>query len=75
MKASSLSFRAAVLFVIAGMIWGLYLAISQNHATFPALVQVWIWIAGVVIQAYGVDRIYTGHPGGEAFAAAQGTAG
>lgn len=36
MKASSLSFRAAVLFVIAGMGWGLQMAISGNHAAFPA---------------------------------------
>ncbi len=101
MKASSLAFRAAVLFVIAGMIWGLVMAISENHATFPAhahlnllgwvslflfgvfyhlhpaidrsraaLVQVWIWMAGVVIQVYGVGRIFTGHTEGEAFAAA-----
>jgi FtsH-binding integral membrane protein len=101
MRASSLSFRAAVLFVIAGMVWGLYMAISENHVTFPAhahlnllgwvslflfglfyhlhpgidrsraaLVQVWIWMAGVVIQTFGVGRVYTGHPSGEAFAAA-----
>jgi len=100
MKASALSFRAAVLFVIAGMIWGLYMAISESHVTFPAhahlnllgwvslflfgifyhlhpaidrsraaLVQVWVWMAGVVIQVFGVGRIYTGHPSGEAFAA------
>lgn len=99
MKASALSFRAAVLFVIAGMIWGLYMAISQNHATMPAhahvnllgwvslflfgifyhlhpaidgaraaRMQVWIWMAGVVIQAFGVARIYTGHASGEVFA-------
>lgn len=36
MKASSVSFQAAVLFVIAGMIWGLQMAISGNHAAFPA---------------------------------------
>ena len=36
MRASSLSFRAAVLFVIAGMVWGLVMAISENRATFPA---------------------------------------
>jgi cbb3-type cytochrome oxidase subunit 1 len=101
MKASSLCFRAAVLFVIAGMIWGLVMAISQNHATHPghahlnllgwvslflfgvfyhlhpaidrsraALVQVWVWMVGVVIQAYGVGRVFTGHPEDEAFAAA-----
>ena len=100
MKASTLSFRAAVLFVIVGMVWGLYMAISESHVTFPAhahlnllgwvslflfgifyhlhpaidrsraaLAQVWIWMAGVVIQVFGVARIYTGHPSGEAFAA------
>jgi peptidoglycan/LPS O-acetylase OafA/YrhL len=36
MKASSLSFRAAVLFVLAGMIWGLQMAISEDHSAFPA---------------------------------------
>lgn len=36
MKASSLSFQAAVLFVFAGMIWGLQMAISDNHSAFPA---------------------------------------
>ena len=35
-----------------------------------ARVQVWIWMAGVVIPAFGVARIFTGHPSGEAFAAA-----
>ena len=99
MKASTLSFRAAVLFVIVGMVWGLYMAISENHVTFPAhahinllgwvslflfgifyhlhpqidrsraaLAQVWIWMIGVVVQAYGVARIYTGHMSGEVFA-------
>ena len=36
MKASSLSFQAAVLFVIAGMVWGLQMAITNDHAAFPA---------------------------------------
>ena len=36
MKASILSFRAAVLMVIAGMIWGIVMAISQDHSTLPA---------------------------------------
>jgi hypothetical protein len=35
MKASSLCFKAAVLFVLAGMVWGLQMAISENHAAFP----------------------------------------
>jgi len=36
MRASSLSFKGAVLCVIAGMIWGLHMAISDNHSAFPA---------------------------------------
>ena len=36
MKASILSFRAAVLMFIAGMIWGIVMAISQDHSTLPA---------------------------------------
>jgi cbb3-type cytochrome oxidase subunit 1 len=36
MKASDLSFRAAVLMAIAGMIWGLAMAISEDHSTMPA---------------------------------------
>jgi hypothetical protein len=36
MKASAISFRAAVIFVIAGMIWGIIMAISQDHAAMPA---------------------------------------
>jgi peptidoglycan/LPS O-acetylase OafA/YrhL len=36
MKASSLSFKAAVLLVLAGMIWGVQMAISRDHAAMPA---------------------------------------
>jgi hypothetical protein len=36
MKASVLSFQAAVIFVIAGMIWGIIMAISIDHSTLPA---------------------------------------
>ncbi len=36
MKASSLSFKGAVLCVIAGMAWGLHMAISDNHSAHPA---------------------------------------
>jgi peptidoglycan/LPS O-acetylase OafA/YrhL len=35
-KASSLSFQAAVLFVVAGMLWGIQMAITNDHAAFPA---------------------------------------
>jgi predicted membrane channel-forming protein YqfA (hemolysin III family) len=36
MKASSLSFQAAVLFVVVGMIWGIIMAISDDHSAMPA---------------------------------------
>jgi hypothetical protein len=36
MKASILSFRAAVLLVIAGMLWGIVMGISEDHSTMPA---------------------------------------
>ena len=36
MKASSLCFQAAVVFVIAGILWGIGMAISENHAAMPA---------------------------------------
>jgi hypothetical protein len=36
MKASSLSFQAAVVFVVAGMIWGIVMAISEDHSAMPA---------------------------------------
>lgn len=36
MKASILCFRAAVLLVLAGMLWGIVMGISENHATMPA---------------------------------------
>ncbi len=36
MKASVLSFRAAVLLVMSGMVWGMVMGISQDHSTMPA---------------------------------------
>jgi cbb3-type cytochrome oxidase subunit 1 len=36
MRASVLSFRAAVVMGVAGMIWGIVMGISQDHSTFPA---------------------------------------
>jgi hypothetical protein len=36
MKGCVLSFRAAVVMVIAGMIWGIAMGISQDHSTLPA---------------------------------------
>jgi hypothetical protein len=100
MKASSLCFKAAVLFVLAGMVWGMQMAISQDHSAFPAhahlnllgyvslflfgfyyrahpalersraaVVQVWLWIAGVVVQSIGVAMVHTGKPSGDPAAA------
>src|SRR5438309_7904383 len=36
MKALSLSFQAAVLLVLAGMVWGVQMAIARDHAAMPA---------------------------------------
>jgi hypothetical protein len=36
MRASSACFQAAILFVLVGMIWGLRMAISNDHSAFPA---------------------------------------
>jgi hypothetical protein len=36
MTPSNLCFRAAMLFVLAGMVWGLQMAISDDHSAFPA---------------------------------------
>jgi hypothetical protein len=36
MKASTLSFQAAVMCVIVGMCWGIAMGISHDHSTMPA---------------------------------------
>ncbi|MBX9823195.1 MAG: hypothetical protein K2Y19_21540, partial [Afipia birgiae] len=36
MKASSLSFFAAVIAVLIGMSWGIVMAISKDHSAMPA---------------------------------------
>src|SRR5580704_4005503 len=36
LKASILCFRAAVLLVIAGMLWGIVMGISEDHSAMPA---------------------------------------
>jgi len=36
MKASALSFPAATLLAIAGMIWGIVMAASGDHSAMPA---------------------------------------
>ena len=36
MTASNLCFRAAMLLLLAGMLWGIQMAIAQDHSAFPA---------------------------------------
>jgi cbb3-type cytochrome oxidase subunit 1 len=36
MKASSIAFTVAVLLALAGMVWGISMAISTDHSTMPA---------------------------------------
>lgn len=36
MTASTLCFRAAVLMLLAGMIWGLQMGLTGNHSAYPA---------------------------------------
>ena len=36
MKASSICFPIAVLLVLVGMVWGIVMAISQDHSAMPA---------------------------------------
>jgi len=36
MKASSLCFQAAVVCVVVGMMWGIEMAITEDHSAFPA---------------------------------------
>ena len=36
MKASILCFRAAILLVLTGMLWGIAMGISEDHSTMPA---------------------------------------
>jgi uncharacterized protein YhhL (DUF1145 family) len=100
MRASDLSFRAAVLLGLAGMIWGIQMAMSNDHSAMPAhahlnvlgwvslflfgvfyhlhpaidrsqvaIVQVWVWIVGVVVMAVGVGLVHTGHRVGDPIAA------
>jgi hypothetical protein len=63
MTASVLSFRAAVVMVIAGMIWGIAMGITQDHSTLPAhahlnlLGWVSLFLFGIYYHLHpGVDR-------------------
>jgi hypothetical protein len=60
MKASSLSFRAAVVFVIAGMAMGIGMAMSEDHALMPAHAHLNLlgWVSLFLFGIY-----YKLHPG------------
>ena len=60
MKASSLSFQAAVLFVIAGMVWGIVMAISDDHSAMPAHAHLNL-LGWVSLFLFGI--FYHLHPG------------
>src|SRR3974390_1146854 len=54
MKASSASYQAAVLFVLAGMVWGIQMAISADHSAFPAHAHLNLlgWVSRVLFGIY-----------------------
>jgi hypothetical protein len=60
MKASSLSFRAAVVFVVAGMVMGIGMAMSEDHALMPAHAHLNLlgWVSLFLFGIY-----YKLHPG------------
>lgn len=63
MTPSSLCFRAGVLMVLAGMIWGLEMGISGDHSTFPAHAH--LNLLGFV-GLFLIGFFYRLHPGVEA---------
>jgi hypothetical protein len=62
MKASALSFRAAVLFAIAGMGMGIAMAIGQDHSVMPAHAHLNLlgWVSLFLFGIY-----YRLHPGAD----------
>ena len=59
MKASSLSFQAAVLLVLLGMVWGIVMAVSQDHSSMPAHAHLNL-LGGVSLFLFGI--FYHLHP-------------
>jgi hypothetical protein len=59
MKAASLSFQAAVVMAVLGMVWGLVMAISGNHSTMPAHAHL-ILLGWVSLFLFGI--FYHLHP-------------
>ena len=68
MKASSLCFQAAIVFVIAGMIWGIVMAATGDHSEMPAHAHLNLlgWVSLFLIGIY-----YRLHPALENVAAAR----
>ena len=56
MRASVLSFQA-VIFVVAGMIWGLVMAISADHITLPAHARLYL-LGWVPLFLFGIYIAY-----------------
>src|SRR5260370_32835258 len=54
MKASSLCFQAAVVCVVVGLIWGIQMAITEDHSAFPAHAHLNLlgWVSLVLIGIY-----------------------
>jgi hypothetical protein len=60
MKASSLSFQAAVLAALAGMVWGIVMAASGDHSAMPAHAHLNL-LGWVSLFLFGI--FYHLHPG------------
>ena len=54
MRASSLSFRLAVLCVLAGMAWGIHMAMSQDHSQIPTHAHIMVlgWLMSAVFAFF-----------------------
>lgn len=60
MKASSICFPAAVLLVLVGMLWGIEMAVSQDHSAMPAHAHLNL-LGWVSLFLFGI--FYHLHPG------------
>lgn len=63
MRASSISYPIAILSVVAGMLWGIHMAVSHDHSAMPAhahlnlLGWVSLFLFGLFYQAHpAIDR-------------------
>ena len=63
MTASSLCFKAGILLLLVGMLWGIHMAISQNHSAMPAHAHLNL-LGFVVLFLFGI--FYRLHPKAEA---------